>query len=107
MHGISVPVGKVGYSLPRTISNAIYEKKDGDDIVAMQMRQQTRSGDELRLRGPGTQLEGEQRRPPQPITWALSSADHNVIVPKNEAQLPEETTAANELSKDDLNNRLA
>jgi len=72
VHGISIPLGKVGYHIPRTISNAITESRDSSDITAIHVRNQTRPGDELRQRRPLTRRDPGE--PPQSPTWALSSA---------------------------------
>ena len=65
IHGLSVPLGKVGYHLPRTISSAI-TSRDRDDDEPFRIRDRARQGggarDEKQRARSGDREKAEPRR---------------------------------------------
>jgi sodium/hydrogen antiporter len=76
VHGLSVPLGKVGYHLPRTISSAI-ASRDVDEPEPFHIRGRSESRSQLRFR--------QGRATPQPQVFRIGGS----VIPENSQEVPD------------------
>ncbi|MCJ1438314.1 hypothetical protein MMC27_007702 [Xylographa pallens] len=103
VHGLSVPLGKLGYHLPRTISSAI-ESRDIDEPEPFHISEHVQRGEEQILRQ-RRRLPKEQRGPDIPPPRPVFKIGGSVIRPGHDGDLDASEPRSDAIPLGDIQHR--